>query len=418
MIPNRKSSLRRSITLGLLLFFSLQLLVGLFYLLMSFYSGQESVHSAFLTMQAKEYLLAKAQDSSVVTPRNPSFSVYLSTDEMPSTLSTIAEDLSVGYHDLDEVDPFGSGEQTELQVYIVDIQNIGRHYFVSRIFEPDDVNFMRDKTLGFIGSYTLAAMVLSFFFIWLLRRHYLHPLNALIDSVNTWDFSSEPSQFAKTYNKGDLGILARSLDELSQRQAEFLRREQNTTRNISHELRTPITVIRSTLDLMQMRANKNGEHENDNQLAKLKRACDELEANVYGILYLGREKHLDNEITEATEECRDIIQGLEEHPAWNMSYVELDIENGIVLNCQRIMFRILVGNLLRNALEHGEVNSIKISLNSTLLSIHNTQQSPLEDIDENHFGLGLDIVRQICERLTWRFSLTKSGVSICAKVTF
>ena len=427
MVHFIRSSFRKTIFRAFLVFFSLQLVIGLTFFAKNFFAGQESLLATMLEQQAQEYMLRMAKQPGYQHLNNASLSVYTSVQQLPADMSNLAE-LPAGLHNFDIVSYFGSGQEGERQVLIVDnasypdveLDHSERFYFISQVPEPDELLWMLDKTLGFIVSYLLIAGLVSMVFIWQLNKLLLQPLSRLVAQVDNWDFAAKPSELSKEFEQGDLGILAHSLDDLSLRLAEFVSRERQITRNISHELRTPLTVIRSTLDLMILRSHTDAiEHANIN---KLMRACKELEAIIHALLWLGRNEWPQEGAVNATDETQKVMQELAESSNMADVVFQRDIDEDIWLECPAILYRIVLGNLIRNAVGHGSQASIQLTLNNQFLTVANAIGKVIEDKDSNlseqNFGLGLDIVKQICERMGWQFYMYQQQDKVKATVRF
>lgn len=415
MTEKIQSSTKRVISRLLLVFFVLQLLIGLAFVVKSFLAGQEVLHSGLLTQLSNEYLAAYKLDPTYTHNNTPSFSVYTEQQQIPKYLLETIKRLPQGIHIIEEID--NKDLDLELQVVISTFDQ-QRVVFVSQVSEPNDFVLLLDKTLGFLLSYSLIMVILGVASIWLLRKHLLHPLQTLVENVDDWDFDGQPSRFSKKVKQGDVSVLARSLDELSCRLARYVKRERKVTRNISHELRTPITVISSTLEMIALQNDLSADVPLANHVAKLKRACVELEGIIHAILWLGREKWALDELIEADQEVHMVLEEHINYPSLQGNPIEFDIQPKVMLNCPAILFRILVGNLIKNALEHGQEKSLFLSLTQQRLLICNTQRAELTPLKSKHFGLGLDIVKQVCARMNWHFEFCIDDEDVKVTVRF
>lgn len=421
MFYSSPSSMQKATIRAFLIFFSLQLVIGLVFFIKNFFTGQESLLAEMLRQQSQTYMQIVAQQPGYQHINSPSFSVYTTDKLLPDELLEVAE-LPGGIHQFDLFSSQNPDLEIELQVLIVesssypDFQGLWgeRIYFVSQVPDPDEVFWMLDKMLGFIASYIAIAGLISMVFIWQLSKYFLQPLSRLVTQVNGWNFAAKPSELSKEFEHGDLGILAHSLDDLSHRLAEFVLRERQITRNISHELRTPLTVIRSTLDLATQKGNTAGQSE----INKLKRACNELEGIIQALLWLGREQWPLEEVVNASDETNTVLQATADYLGANADSFSCNISPDIRLDCPAILFRILLNNLVQNALQHGQQPSISLTLNQQLLMVSNTQSDEQQDQASQSFGLGLDIVKQICERIGWEFQFQNHEDKVLAVVRF
>lgn len=65
-----------------------------------------------------------------------------------------------------------------------------------------------------------------------------------------------------------------------------------------------------------------------------------------------------------------------------------------------IPLRIVFSNLIRNAFQHTPCGEVRIHFDENKLCIQNTFHEVADELQNEHsFGLGLMLVRELCERL-------------------
>jgi two-component system, OmpR family, sensor kinase len=102
-----------------------------------------------------------------------------------------------------------------------------------------------------VASFALAAVILALVAVitrWILGRA-LRPVASMTESAQAWSEHELDRRFAMGTPQDELTQLAATLDQLLDRIAESLRREQRLSAEISHELRTPLARITSAADL-------------------------------------------------------------------------------------------------------------------------------------------------------------------------
>ena len=157
---------------------------------------------------------------------------------------------------------------------------------------------------------------------------------------------------------GDVETLARALHGFASRIEEFVERERNFTRDASHEMRSPLTVIKVAAEVLQ-------EEElspfAQRTVERIQRSARDMEALMEAFLILARESDtglpeedfvVNDAVREEVERAQPLVVGrpvdLRARRAGQRSR----------LHAPPKVFAVLVGNLIRNAClytEHGEV---------------------------------------------------------------
>lgn len=67
----------------------------------------------------------------------------------------------------------------------------------------------------------------------------------------------------------------------------------------------------------------------------------------------------------------------------------------------------MIGNFLRNALQYAEEGQVEISFNYPRLVIanHIREAKPREESSDYGYGLGLQLMRQLCAKLGWQIDV-------------
>lgn len=71
--------------------------------------------------------------------------------------------------------------------------------------------------------------------------------------------------------------------------------------------------------------------------------------------------------------------------------------------------RIVIGNFLRNALQYAEEGAVDISFKYPRLVIanHLREVKPRQESDDYGYGLGLQLMRQLCAKLNWQIDVIR-----------
>jgi two-component system OmpR family sensor kinase len=181
---------------------------------------------------------------------------------------------------------------------------------------------------------------------------------------------------------------------------------EETTKDIIHDINTPLMSILVNIKILKMEIKENEEisriEQSANQLKNLyenlKIASKELEKNYENInLKLAIEKEVSN--------FKKIYPDIK---------VELDLEN-IVVNSDKIAVERIISNLVSNAFKHNIPNGyIKIKLSNNDLVIENSSnkiKNPEKLFDrfyresQRGLGLGLSIAKKLANELNWKLKI-------------
>lgn len=263
-----------------------------------------------------------------------------------------------------------------------------------------------------IGLLLLAALLMGR----QASRAILAPVNALAARLGSMQPRQRKLRIAQDFEGDEISRIARAFDVYLERLDRFVERERSFTAAASHELRTPLSVMLGALDVLDTQAQTPAAQR---ATARLRRACGEMRAFIEATLYLAR------------EEATTIQDGLPARPALLLQglledmqpqlqerhiSVQVAVPADFVLQQPASLVQILLANLLRNAIEHTRDGSIEISLQDRVLRVQDSgsgiAREHLPHVFEHSFttkpegvGLGLYLVRRICERCGWQVAL-------------
>ncbi|WP_417883545.1 sensor histidine kinase [Vibrio rumoiensis] len=197
--------------------------------------------------------------------------------------------------------------------------------------------------------------------------------------------------------------------------ASYFQREQEFSRFASHELRTPIMVIKGSTELlkkvpdMPRVANK--------AVARIEYAGNQMQILTEAFLLLGKEDieshHISNE--SLSEHIQTVLSNMAEHFAKQDATYELKEKHPSSIEAPSSFIDIVIANLLKNAFSYS-IGDIVIELTEKTLVI--TNQHDGNDMHNSGYGCGLVIIERICTRMDWDFNTDNDGKLFKAKVVF
>lgn len=278
------------------------------------------------------------------------------------------------------------------------------------------VSFMGDSYREDLVStlFKRLTIVMSFILIfsWIpsifLSRYISKPLVDLEEKVkhlanNEWD------QPVNILRKDEIGKLGDSIEHLRKQLIRQDEAEQSFLQHVSHELKTPVMVIRSFTQSIKDGIYPKGDL--NSSIDIIDEEGERLERKVKNLLYLTKLDYLSNHdkdkvsisLDELLEEIVDKTSWQKPNIKWNLELMPISIEGNLE------QWKVVIENLLDNQIRYAKDN-IKISLKKdngkTLLRIWNNGPELEENLLNNlfnkfnkghkgEFGLGLAIVDRI-----------------------
>lgn len=260
------------------------------------------------------------------------------------------------------------------------------------------------------------ALILGYFAAGVLTRQ----LTQLAQRVSGLAPGSPPTQLKQEGQDLEVATLAQALDEYRLRMLDMVQREQEFTANTSHELRTPLTAIRTSCDLLlQEPALPAGARA---RILFISQAVAHMTEHIEALLFLARGEALADEEVVALNECvNDAAVLLQDEMTDKGLDFEVAVAPAAVLKANREALRIVITNLLQNAVSYTEQGHIRVEGDATRLVISDSgmgmAQDQLTRIFERHYraeskssgqGIGLHIVERICSRFGWTIEVSST----------
>lgn len=242
---------------------------------------------------------------------------------------------------------------------------------------------------------------------WLMSR----PVRALANDVKS---GRKPGQNLHGHDRNDeIGTLSREMGDLINRMDAALSREKAVTRYASHDMRTPVSIIRIAASVLD--SHVCGVEKRNRNLKRIDDACADIEDLIEVHLCLAREA---SELPEETVSIRALVTDeLAKHAhtiearSLTTSVVGLDQS----IRVARSMLRVILGNLIQNAVNYSD-QSILVSIDADSIVIENSSDAGNAQMRTE--GLGLEIVERVCDRLEWALTTNQEDDVFIARVQF
>lgn len=287
-----------------------------------------------------------------------------------------------------------------------------------------DISILEDResaTQIWMAVLGLGVVVLGFLLARVGTQRVVRPLQSLARHIAHIEPGTSLAQLTTRYDDEELSEIAGTLNALLVSLDDYVRREKSLVSLASHELRTPVAVIAGALDVLEQRGSLGAADRRT--VARIRRAADEMRADVEALLKLARRAAADEAAVplDLGECLRAVIGELESGDPEQRGRLECPISpHTPVVRADPALVRMLLRNLIQNAIRHTR-DRVRIEIDTRDVTITDAGPGLPADIlahiadrdahDVPEHGLGLFIVRLICERLGWELRISRSDAT-------
>jgi signal transduction histidine kinase len=289
----------------------------------------------------------------------------------------------------------------------------------SRYFLLYDETYFRKKQAGLIlylaVFVTLMTLLSGALALWLAER-VIEPVKELARRVRSVRPDAHPEPLTEDFPHDEVGELAHAFEQAFERLASFIDRERAFTADVSHELRTPIAVIRGAAEVLLADAAR--PQKDRQRIERIERGAADMADLSTALLAMARER--DDERREPVDLAALVEASVDKHRHLLGTrpvdvILEFDAQPRVAADAN--LLAIVVANLLRNSFTYTERGSVKIRLAAGTLAIEDTGlgiprealgkvfQRLYKGAHSEGAGIGLSLVKKICERYGWSVAL-------------
>lgn len=314
---------------------------------------------------------------------------------------------------------------------IVLVLSIPIYYFaISRLwqYEMDEHNVMltteaaREDSFLIIGAVTLLSVIFFIFLLGalivmnrILSKKMWQPFYESLAEIRAFNLNQPHDIRFKKTGITEFDDLNTSLEKLLTANINIYNQQKEFADNASHELQTPLAVVQSKLDLLSQ-----SEQLSDAQFQLIEEALlalsrvSRINKNLLLLTKIENSQFADKEQVNLSAALEELLSQLSFYFEEKELSLHLDITPGVLVEGNRILLEILLGNLLTNAVRHSSTpGEVHLSLHAGYISIKNSGKTPL--LEEQLFkrfaitssttsgsGLGLALIKQISGRYGWK----------------
>ena len=283
------------------------------------------------------------------------------------------------------------------------------------------ISKMKRSILAIIVEVVGISFVLVSFFILTWSNRLVNRIKKIKDKVDNIN-NENYSHVADTRYCDELYTLDRAVQDMHLYLTEQEEYKNQMYQNISHDFKTPITVMKSYIE-----ATEDGIQTKDDALNVVKEQLNKLEIKVHSLLYLNKLNYLRNELNNLDEVYDVGIMIKASVDKFKVS--RPDVEFVLDIDKKSVMFRgsadmweAIIDNILNNFIRYAK-EKIKITVKNNKIILYNDGETIDENVLNNIFtpyekgvkgvfGLGLSIVKKTLHLLNYDISIenVKNGV--------
>ncbi|MCE4548112.1 MULTISPECIES: HAMP domain-containing sensor histidine kinase [unclassified Caballeronia] len=222
------------------------------------------------------------------------------------------------------------------------------------------------------------------------------------------------------YDEAELIELVEAFNDYHRRMADMIAREKEFTGDVSHELRTPLTAIKTSCELLEQDSRISGKSRA--RLAQINRAVDSMHKLVNALLMLARDDSAQRvESVDLTRMIGTTLAPFAERCAASGVQTVIDVGSSVQVKADASALAIVLSNLTDNALRYTDHGCVRFSYARGRLHIEDTgsgipehalphvfdrfYQASQTPSEAKGFGIGLSIVKKICDRRGWAIQI-------------
>lgn len=383
------------------------------------------IHQA-LRDEAAHYRALQAVDPQAPLPDTNNMKAYLRVPLKESSLPADVRTLAPGFHELPQRPGFAAA--------YVD------HRADSDLILIFDGKRVEELAVLFGMAPLAGVLTLIYLFTWFGYRattRAISPVEQLAQRVADLNLENPDARLPnldQISSTGDREVqaLADALSGLADRVRRFVERERTFTREVSHELRSPTTVVKMAADLLM--ATPDLPTEARSNVQRIKRAARDMEDLIAAFLLLARESErglpeaalcINDVAAEQLDLARPLVQG-------KKVTLSMIAPGRLSLTAPTQVVAVLIGNLIRNACTYTESGHVRILIDPSGLQVEDSgvgiAEHDLPQIFQPFYrvsdhpgghGVGLTIVRRLADRFGWPLSIaSQPGAGTRISVSF
>ena len=318
-----------------------------------------------------------------------------------------------GVYDIEDIGREGKVRPFKLAVYKDD------DYWAFLQFDLSTQKLGQRQLLVILGASVFVFAVFSLVIGFWLSARVMSPVTDLARRVRAMSKTGRPEPLKAHFANDEVGQVAAALDDYSTRLTELVERDREFNADVSHELRTPLAVIASTTELLQGSPDLTDKLRE--RLRRIERAVRQSTELTDALLLLSRRERqapTDGDSTDVARVVEQVVDVQRPHLGNKPVQVRVELEEPLATAAPSSVVAVALGNLIGNAFKYTQAGEVVVTVGHGRVSVEDTGPGIAPEDAEKLFergvrgtsagkgaGLGLAIVRRLCDLYGWRVSL-------------
>lgn len=337
----------------------------------------------------------------VVSPRIAYMSLHRNWEGLPIAFKT--------QHEIkpDQVE-FDAGNEGTVHIHIFELDNVV-YALASNVSAFEVSRDYLPRVLIWLGIFSIICCSLVASVTYFSARKITKPLEALADEVSTKS-DSDKVRIEGQYPNNEIGVLASCLKDTFEKFYLALSRETHFTKDVSHEIRTPVAIAKNILEkpLAEVSAL---------EWQKLNETNFRVEQVTETLLALARNESTEKQLTNITatlEQCILNNADIKYTPKGQNIEFEILEQQDVYKEVNPNLISILLNNILSNIIHYSSANTVTINVAKSGIEFRNYYRQPLPEsplesgnkgLQSQGIGHGLNLIKRIAEIYNWQITL-------------
>ncbi|MGD8840495.1 MAG: HAMP domain-containing sensor histidine kinase, partial [Gammaproteobacteria bacterium] len=297
-------------------------------------------------------------DPDAPLPGSASLSVYLDSRRDALPIPDYLAGLEVGvHHDL----------KLDGKAYHVLVSPHGDDRIYIR-YDVTDIEHSEDLLQIILVTAWVVLLVMIFFIARILSSRLSRPIEEISEALSRIDPDQRGVRLGEHFADDEVGRIAQAFDTYTAKMDDYVEKQMAFAAMASHELRSPLTIVQTSTDLI---ASRSADPDILSHLEKIQRAAGGMANMIHALLAVTRDRpeSQPQQTVYLRQLVGEILESLQ--PEIHAKRIEIDNRIGAeaAVQADPTLLTVVLTNLIRNAVKHGDRSSILIEMRDGVLSI-------------------------------------------------